>query len=101
MIGSERPVWSPAAGSSCQALRAQLAEAINAIRSQAAGTARLAQALDTVDEGPVTAVTRSEQSVAAVGGDAVWQQDLLQRFGELAPDALLHREALGASENRP
>lgn len=47
-------------------LHDQLVEAINAIRSQAAGMARLAQALDPVDEGPVTAVTGSEQSVAAV-----------------------------------
>ncbi|GGL16731.1 hypothetical protein GCM10010094_91950 [Streptomyces flaveus] len=30
-----------------------------------------------------------------VDRDAVWQQDLLQRFGELVADALLHREAAG------
>ncbi|WP_167368092.1 hypothetical protein [Streptomyces agglomeratus] len=47
-------------------LRDQLVEVINAVRSQAAGMARLAQALDPVDEGPVTPVTGSEQSVAAL-----------------------------------
>lgn len=65
MSGSENPAWTPAAGNSCQALRDQLAKAIIAIRSQAAEMARLAQALDPVDEGSVTAVTGSAQSVAA------------------------------------
>ncbi|OEJ49473.1 hypothetical protein BGK72_00180 [Streptomyces agglomeratus] len=66
MIGSERPAWTPAARSGCQVLRDQLVEVINAVRSQAAGMARLAQALDPVDEGRVTPVTGSEQSVAAL-----------------------------------
>lgn len=51
MSGSENRAWTPAAGNSCQALRDQLAKAIIAIRSQAAEMARLAQALDPVDEG--------------------------------------------------
>ncbi|WP_283973632.1 hypothetical protein [Streptomyces sp. 378] len=47
-------------------LRDQLVEAINVIRCQAAGISQLGQAIGPVEEGPVTAVTGSEQSVAAV-----------------------------------
>jgi hypothetical protein len=47
-------MWTPAAGSGCQVLRDQLAEAFDAIRSQA-GVVPPAQALDPVSEGPVPA----------------------------------------------
>jgi hypothetical protein len=36
-----------------------------------------------------------------VDRDAVWEQDLLQRFGELAAYALLNREAAGEQPHQP